>query len=186
MTVQGVPGGDHAETDQPKRHGPFHSATCPKTGLSHPDDLARVSEGLLDSPAGCVPGHHVFRGGFEIGGHQRQPVAAVVTVSSPRFVITDQDDAHGVTAKRAIPETGQFVICTVSVRPYRRTRVSRHRAPAVALVARSVGVPNRGPRVRGRPDRPVRGGGSSCSTEVTFNRLVQVIRVCRLRSRSPT
>src|SRR4026208_1748393 len=63
------------------------------------------------------------------------------------------------------------VICTVSVRPYRRTRVVRQGLAVVARAARSAGVPNREPRVRGRPERPVRGGGSSCSTEVTFSRL---------------
>ena len=57
---------------------------------------------------------------------------------------------------------------------------------AVVAAARSVGVPSRAPRVRGRPERPVRGGGSSCSTEVTFNRLVQVICSLRLRRCSPT
>ena len=36
------------------------------------------------------------------------------------------------------------------------------------MAARSVGVPNRAPRVRCRPARPVRGGGSSCSAEVSF------------------
>ena len=39
--------------------------------------------------------------------------------------------------------------CTVSVRPSRRTRVSRHRPLAVAMAARSVGVPNLLQRVRG-------------------------------------
>src|SRR6185503_87228 len=57
------------------------------------------------------------------------------------------------------------VICTVSVRPYRRTRVVRQVLVVTARAARSAGVLNRAPRVRGRPERPVRGGGSSCSTE---------------------
>src|SRR3954449_1950150 len=60
------------------------------------------------------------------------------------------------------------VICTTSVRPYRRTWVVRQVLVVVARAATSAGVPNRAPRVRGRPERPVRGGGSSCSTEVTF------------------
>ena len=63
----------------------------------------------------------------------------------------------------------------------------RHRAPAVAAAARSVGVPNRAPRVRGRPERPVRGGGSSCSTEVTLlaaaQRLALVAHTRTLRPR---
>jgi len=50
MTVQCVPDGDHAETDQPERHCPFHGATCPVTGFAHPDDLTGIGEGLLDSP----------------------------------------------------------------------------------------------------------------------------------------
>jgi hypothetical protein len=60
------------------------------------------------------------------------------------------------------------------------------RSPVFVVVARaatSAGVPSRAPRVRGRPERPVRGGGSSCSTEVTFNRLVQVIRPSTSRRR---
>ena len=74
----------------------------------------------------------------------------------------------------------------MSVRPYRRTWVVRQVFVVVARAATSAGVPNRAPRVRGRPERPVRGGGSSCSTEVTFSRLVQVIRPSRSRRRSPT
>ena len=105
VTVQGVPDGDHAKTDQPERHGPLHGATCPIAGFAHPDDLAGVGEGLLDSPARCVAGHQVFGRGFEIGGHQRKPVTAIVTVASPRFVIAHQDHAHGLAAKRSVPET---------------------------------------------------------------------------------
>src|SRR6478735_9184692 len=48
MTVQRVPDGDNAETDQPERHRPFHGPTCPIAGLADPDDLAGISEGLLD------------------------------------------------------------------------------------------------------------------------------------------
>jgi hypothetical protein len=40
--------------------------------------------------------------------------------------------------------------------------------------------------VRGRPGRPVRGGASSCRTEVTFSRHVQVTCGERPRSCSPT
>src|SRR3954454_14159569 len=78
------------------------------------------------------------------------------------------------------------VICTTSVRPYRRTWVVRQVFVVVARAATSAGGGKRAPRVRGRPERPVRGGGSSWSTEVTFNRLVQVIRPSTSRRRSPT
>ena len=50
MTVQRVPDGDDAETDQPERHGPFYGAACPIAGLAHADDLAGVGESLFDSP----------------------------------------------------------------------------------------------------------------------------------------
>jgi hypothetical protein len=50
LTVQRVPDGDDAETDQPERHGSFHGATCPIAGLAHPNNLAGVGEGLFDSP----------------------------------------------------------------------------------------------------------------------------------------
>ena len=51
VSVQGVPEGDDAETDQPERHCPFHGATCPTARLTDSDDLACVGEGLFDSPA---------------------------------------------------------------------------------------------------------------------------------------
>jgi hypothetical protein len=54
MTVQRVPDGDHAETDQSERHGPFHGTTI--VGLARPDDLAGVGEGLLNSPTRPVAG----------------------------------------------------------------------------------------------------------------------------------
>jgi hypothetical protein len=50
MTMQRVPDGDHAETDQPERHGPFHGTPCPIAGLAYAHDLAGISEGLFDSP----------------------------------------------------------------------------------------------------------------------------------------
>jgi hypothetical protein len=103
VTVQCVPDGDDAETDQPERHGPFDGATCPIAGLTHSDDVANVGEGLLDSQARCVAGHQVFRGRFEIGGHQWQPIPAVVSVTSPRFVVADQNHAHGSGAAGAAP-----------------------------------------------------------------------------------
>ena len=42
---------------------------------------------------------------MEIGSDQRQPVTAVVAVTSSWFVIADQDHPHGLAAKRAVPET---------------------------------------------------------------------------------
>ena len=62
MTVQRVPDGDDAETDQPERHCSFHGATCPIAGLAHSDDLARVGESLLDSPPRRIAGYQIFRG----------------------------------------------------------------------------------------------------------------------------
>jgi hypothetical protein len=35
--------------DQPERHRPLNGTTGSITGLTHADDLAGVSEGLLDS-----------------------------------------------------------------------------------------------------------------------------------------
>ena len=67
MTVQRIPDGDDAEAGQSERHRSFHGATCPITCLAHPDDLAGVGEGLLDSPTGGITGDQVFRGRFQIG-----------------------------------------------------------------------------------------------------------------------
>ena len=50
VPVQRVPEGDHAETDQPERHRPFHGTPGPITGVAHAQDLAGIGEGLLDSP----------------------------------------------------------------------------------------------------------------------------------------
>src|SRR3954469_5498251 len=143
-------------------------------------------------PPCCVAGHQIFRGRFQIGGDQRKSITAVVTAPSPGLVVTHQNDAHGSTAKRSVPETDPFgdlhgVEAPIpSMRPYRRTWVLRQVFVVRARAATSAGVPTRAPRVRGRPERPVRGGGSSCSTEVTFNRLVQLIRPATSRRRSPT
>ena len=148
-------------------------------------DLAGVGEGLLDSPPCDVAGHQIFRGRFQIGGDQRKSITAVVTAPSPGLVVAHQNHPHGSAAKRPYQRQTRSVICTVSVRPYRRTWVVRQAFVVLARAATSAGVPNRAPRVRGRPERPVRGGGSSCSTEVTFNRLVQLIRPSTSRRRFP-
>jgi hypothetical protein len=77
----------------------FHGVAGPITGLAHPDDLPGVGEGLLDSPPCRIAGDQIFRGGFEIGGDQREPVTAVVGVASSGFVVADQNDADGSAAK---------------------------------------------------------------------------------------
>ena len=76
MTVQRVPDGDDAETDQPERHGPFHGATCPIAGLPDSHDLAGVSEGLLDSPPGPVASYQIFRRRVQIGGDRAPAVTS--------------------------------------------------------------------------------------------------------------
>src|SRR3954454_15538882 len=43
VSVQCVPEGDHAETDQPERHRPWHDVS--DRGPAHTDDLAGVGEG---------------------------------------------------------------------------------------------------------------------------------------------
>jgi hypothetical protein len=50
VPVQGVPGGDHAEADQPEGNRSFDGAAGPIAGLAHADDLAGGGEGLLDAP----------------------------------------------------------------------------------------------------------------------------------------
>jgi hypothetical protein len=50
VSVQRIPEGDDAEADQLEGHGSLDGATCPIAGLAHAHDLARVGEGLLDSP----------------------------------------------------------------------------------------------------------------------------------------
>jgi len=40
---------------------------------------------------GGIAGYQIFRGGFEVGGDQWDPVAVVVTVASPRLVVAYQD-----------------------------------------------------------------------------------------------
>ena len=56
VPVQRVSDGDHAETDQPERHRPFHGAPCPIAGFTDTHDLAGVSEGLLNSPPRRITG----------------------------------------------------------------------------------------------------------------------------------
>ena len=56
-------------------------------------------------------------------------------------------------------EQVRSVICTVSVRPYRWSWVVRQVFVVLERAATSAGVQNRAPLLRGRPERPVRGGG---------------------------
>jgi hypothetical protein len=116
MTVQRVPEGDDAETDQPERHGPFHGATCPIAGLAHSYDLAGVGEGLFDSPPCGITGYQIFCGRFQIGGHQGESIPAIVAVASARLIVAHQD--HPVRLRNE-PYHRQVisVICTASVRP---------------------------------------------------------------------
>jgi hypothetical protein len=99
VSVQGVPDGDDAETDQPERHRPFDGAAGPIAGLAHTDDLAGVGEGLLDAPPGRVTDHQIFRGRVQIGGDQREPITAVVAASSSGLVVADQNHPHGSAAE---------------------------------------------------------------------------------------
>src|SRR4029079_15452202 len=70
--------------------------------------LAGIGEGLLNSPPRRVTGHQIFRGRLEIGGHQRQPITAVVAASMPGLVVAEQNDAHGAAAKRSVPQADPF------------------------------------------------------------------------------
>jgi hypothetical protein len=61
-----------------------HSDPAPGlAGLAHSHDLAGLGEGLFESPPGGIAGYQIFRGGFEAGGDQWDPVAVVVTITSP-------------------------------------------------------------------------------------------------------
>jgi hypothetical protein len=51
-----------------------------------------VGEGLLDSPACGVARYQIFCGRLEIGGHQRESVAAIVTVAGARLIVAHQND----------------------------------------------------------------------------------------------
>jgi len=97
--VQCVPDGDHAEADQPERHRPLDGTTGPIAGLTHTHDLAGVGEGLLDPPPCCIAGDQIFRGRFEIGGDQREPITAVITAASPGLVVAHQNDPDGSATK---------------------------------------------------------------------------------------
>ena len=186
MPVQRVPHGDHAETDQPERHRPFHGAACPIAGLTHTHDLAGISEGLLNSPPRRITGHQVFRRGFQIGGHQRKPITAMVTIAGTRLIVANQNDPHGTAAKRSIPQADPFgdlhgVGAPITTDPGGAPpRPGRSGGGQVGRGAQP-GAAGAGP-----PGAPGAGRRQPCSTEVTFRRLVQVIRSSMPRRRSPT
>ena len=148
------------KTDQSEGHRPLDGAACRIARLTHAYDLARIGEGLLDSPPRRITGHQIFRGRFQIGGDQWKPITTIVTSPGPRLVAANQNDPHGSAAKRFVPEQTRSVICTASVRPYRRTWLARQVFVVVARAATSAGVPSRAPRVRGRPERPARDGAA--------------------------
>jgi uncharacterized protein DUF6444/transposase IS66 family protein len=99
VPMQRVPDGDHAEADQPERHRPFDGAACPIAGLAHADDLAGIREGLFDSPPCGIAGDQIFRGRFQIGGDQREPIPAIVTAPGSGLAVAHQNDAHGSAAE---------------------------------------------------------------------------------------
>ena len=108
VSVQRVPDGDHAETDQAERHV-RSTARRVRLRASPPPTIWRASaKGLLDSPPPCVTRHHVFRGRSEIGGHHGEPIIAIVTAASPRLIVANQNDPDDSAAKRAVPQTGDL------------------------------------------------------------------------------
>jgi hypothetical protein len=58
--VQGVAEGDQAQAGHFEGHGAFHGAAEAIAGFADSEDLSGVGECLLDSPAGCIAGYHIF------------------------------------------------------------------------------------------------------------------------------
>jgi hypothetical protein len=102
--MQGVPDSDQTQASQAEGHGTFHGTTQAIMGLSHTDDLAGVSECLLDSPAGRIPSHQLFSRRFEIGGDKWKSVTTIIAVEGAGFVVADQNNAHRSSMKRSIPQ----------------------------------------------------------------------------------
>jgi hypothetical protein len=83
---------------QLERDGPLDRAAGAVTGLADAGELAGVLERDLDVPAGRVALDQVGRGGVQVGGDQREVVAAG---GGP---FADQDQPDGLAAERPIPQ----------------------------------------------------------------------------------
>jgi hypothetical protein len=62
----------------------------------------------FDAPPGRVAGHEVFHRRCQVGGDQRESVAALVAVTGAWLVVADQHDPDSSAVKRAIPQTHDF------------------------------------------------------------------------------
>ena len=162
------------KTDQSEGHRPLDGAACRIARLTHAYDLARIGEGLLDSPPRRITGHQIFRGRFQIGGDQWKPITTIVTSPGPRLVAANQNDPHSSAAKRSVPQADPF------------GDLHGVGAPVPTDLAGAPGLRGGGEGGDiGRGAQPGTAGawsarasgaglGSSCSTEVTFRRLVQL------------
>ena len=58
--------------------------------------------------AGGGKADEIFGRGEQVGGDQRQTVAAIVAVKGARVGVADQDDADGLGAERPVPQACCF------------------------------------------------------------------------------
>ena len=103
VAVQGVPEDQQGVAEQPEHDGAFDGFLGAVAGLADAEDVLDVEEQGVDGPSGGVAGDDLLRGGGEVGGDQRDVVAAGRGGGASGVV--EQDDADGVGAPGA-PTTG--------------------------------------------------------------------------------
>jgi hypothetical protein len=83
VAVAGVPDDDQGMHEQGERDGPPDGAADPGAGLAGAEDVAGISEGLLDAPPGRVPLDQGGGGGGQAGGDQGQRGSGVAGQDDP-------------------------------------------------------------------------------------------------------
>jgi len=76
VAVEVVPEDEQAVAEQPEGDGPLHGLGHPVAGLPDAQDVLHVEEGDLDAPPRRVAGDDLLGCGGEVGGDQREVIAA--------------------------------------------------------------------------------------------------------------
>jgi hypothetical protein len=102
LAVQCVPDDEQAMAEQSEGDGAFDGFGDAVAGLAYAEDVLDVEEGDFDAPAGGVAGDDLLGWCGEVGGDQREVIAA-----APAGV-AQENDADGVGAPGAVPQADAF------------------------------------------------------------------------------
>ena len=102
VAVAGVPADDQGVDQEREWDGALDGALDPVAGLAGAQDVAGISERLLDSPPAGVAGHQRAGGSAQVGGDQGQVIAA------GGVLVAGQDQPHGAGVPGPVPQAADL------------------------------------------------------------------------------